>query len=778
MIDSIIQVLEENLTLYSNQYSYSEKSRLRCANSDFILFLNDMALQNGADCDEATIDGYLGLWKDAFYSNSSSKPRTNQNCISSFFRYLRYLIREEKIHQLNFPSTHKKKTVGPLHLLNKPKLEQHKNLQPDSEDRLTFRAQTNDQTQRGYLHNLSFLEQFTNGFEIAKSIQEYQVGYSYGRQARVCRVFTDFMNYKWTKTKFDGINHLNKEFMEEYVTEYLSLVLNKRGNKSIVAINSDFNALQGLYKHLSRKQLLPSIRFPTPLKRIQRKIPQLKSNHKLLAMALSKTSRRDIYGKEVVSCFSMRERIDEEFLKALERDERYAFNLIRSVCIDEVRQSIKKFNEGQKLIANCDIDYIRNVFKTTGKLLDPNIRGKEDRQILSFFSPEHPNGLSNLLGYYWHEYNGLAFSRAFPGSYFSNTYGSQNIRNWLGLNINNSLAFFIVILGETGVNVSSLENARICDEKNNVLILNSSDQSGYERFEVAKPRAKKYIEKYIKIGGLSEDGEIEINAHTCLDYILRMTAQYRKPDDSRYLWIGPHFAKEPLSSTRIRSTAFKSQLKRLLKTRPEFTGINTSFFTRANIRVSGGVLKWFESGGDLVTVAQYLGNSIDTALNNYIPKPIQETLHRRSIRKFQEYLLVAGTDSSSAPIDKVFNDLSTKKISEIVEDFRSNTNWKRKTKFRKPGTTAEQECKIVFETSAANIAILKIIHSSILELRLSNPTDEQLRVRILGKAQGFWIELWNVINVLLRNSADRGLKRSFNEGVVLADQITSNSRDV
>ena len=773
MFDHAITSLENNLAPYSIGKSPAVKSRLKTASKSFICYVHHQRPEiptNKLEYPNEILSQKLREWKEEYYAENNTTDRSKRECLSSFFKYLRHLIKENKFPEITFPSTRKNLEELPGVILKNVEAKQVQT-QTTPFNPFIFRPSTSQKDKKGYPHDVSFLDKFENGEELAKCFEQYQTGLSYGRQAKSYKMLVSFIQFEYSGLELRNDNFQIDKFMRAHAQRYIDNTLRNRGSRSLITINTDLQILRKIYSHFARKGFFPAVDIQNPLRGIDRKIPQLKSNPKLLAQAIANFSRKDQHNRKIESAFSMTDKSDTEFLNALERDERFAFNLIREACIQEARRIIKKFDEGQELIASCDIEYIRTVHKETGRLLDPNIRGAKDQQLLSFFSPDHPNGLVNLLGYYWHEYSGLAMNRAFAGASFAAHYGMQNLKDYLGLNNKNSLPFFIIIVGETGVNVDSLEGAIISDQYNNNLILTSSGKAGYEKFAVSKPRARKFLEKHISIGGTDDLGDVEINAHVCLNYILKMTTQYRKADNSKNLWIGPYFSTTPYAATKISASAFKTQLKQLLSSHSNFVGTDHRFFTRANIRVSAGVLKWFESGGDAATVAQFLGNSVSTSMKNYIPASIQEALYRRSIRKFQNILIVASTKDSPATLERALVELNELQISNLVQKVCESTDWQVASLSGERPFNSSPKNKSVLAVSPTNIALLKLINDSILDARLTNPTDAQARVPIGGRDQVYWLELWSFTNLSLRNSSDRGLRRIFKDGLDLAKKM-------
>jgi len=89
--------------------------------------------------------------------------------------------------------------------------------------------------------------------------------------------------------------------------------------------------------------------------------------------------------------------------------------------------------------------------------------------------------------------------------------------------------------------------------------------------------------------------------------------------------------------------------------------------TMAGIRASKGVLIWLENDGDSVKAARYLRNNIQTTINNYIPKELQELKHRKRIRKFQSLLSVINALSTNKPNE--YLGVEAEEYKKILEGF-------------------------------------------------------------------------------------------------------------
>jgi hypothetical protein len=255
--------------------------------------------------------------------------------------------------------------------------------------------------------------------------------------------------------------------------------------------------------------------------------------------------------------------------------------------------------------------------------------------------------------------------------------------------------------------------------------------------------------------------------------LLEMTAHRRKAEPNRYLWLNTANASE---FSKVSATAFKAQFLAFLNRHPKLKELDHRYISRAGIRVSGGVLRWFETGGDTKAAAAYLGNSVSVALNSYVPKPLQEILHRREIRRHQNLLILCSTSDSESLRSSSLPNLSTTQISQLLDDYASseglNIQELDQKLFGKNIHITNEKMKtdqLTFVLSAENIAILKLINESVSESMIADPDACPKSSLIGNQSWFFWRNLWLSVSSKLTNSIDRGHREIFQMGIDAAD---------
>jgi len=307
--------------------------------------------------------------------------------------------------------------------------------------------------------------------------------------------------------------------------------------------------------------------------------------------------------------------------------------------------------------------------------LDPNLRGSRSGQHISFFSPSHPNGFSNSVAYLATEQDGLFTRKSFPGAHHIYSWSTTKIKSYLGITEEFAVAAMCIIIDELGINVFDLANAQVKKTKDGQFVTIRED--GGITITTLKPRANKLIERHAPkaMDEIEIDAE-NIDAHTALWMLLQMRAQHSKALNSNYL-----FVMDGSSPTRhgdehlyrILDTRRKNTFKAIIDSLPSW--VAEAEPTMPKIRVSRGLLKWIESGGDTLETTIYLGNSLLTALRNYIPPSIQEFVYRKRIRDHQKIQLLIAEDIS-APSPRIKNnnyEYAKMQLIEAVNLLRTNS---------------------------------------------------------------------------------------------------------
>ncbi|MHA6612164.1 hypothetical protein [Photobacterium damselae] len=285
-----------------------------------------------------------------------------------------------------------------------------------------------------------------------------------------------------------------------------------------------------------------------------------------------------------------------------------------------------------------------------------NIKG----QRYSLFNKERfgESAKSNLVAYLYYKHNGLV-TDDFNGRTHLNSFGGTGeLREYFGLSSLSAVAAQNIIVIESGINVDSLRGLEVGSKgclKDSFRLTDDGFNIIYDKPRASSPRNKNL--------GFVDDSEINITY--AFEYLVRSTEHYRtlvSPEDSSFLFIHDTMKAEG-RVCRISSLPFKLGFTRLLikakcklsqdpnwckgVTEKDIDELLKHAPTAKQLRVSEGILRWYDSGGDPFVASNYLGNSESVALKNYIPKELQGVLYSHQISKFQHLLLAAATDKKS-----------------------------------------------------------------------------------------------------------------------------------
>lgn len=765
-VDVLVPALERNIRSFLMKRSYMVAYKTRRGIHSFLGFLTSRYPKNSLG-DKTVIEQGLKAWRDHVYLGPRRARRDKREYISKAIHYLGYLRNRGAIPDLRLPSPTWTRPPKP----NKRRHERISHRRTHQHPLVLSCPDPQGKPRRLDFRPLTAIGPYAT--EVAKTFKELCAGISASYQSRRRRITIGFFRHMATKHKpFDPMDP-NK--CTAALWSFREHVYRNRNGAEIATRNDDWRALSVILEGFMRLRKLARVQLPEPFLKADkfREMNRRSKNH--LGAIVKGMKRLDAKGKLILSAFDISLfESDEVFLDHFYRDQRWAFDLIRDAAIREARQSIAEFKLGQSLIAQCDIDYLRDVYRDTGQLCDPNIKPKG--QPLSFFSAQHPKGLINFLGWVWYEHGGLLKNRSFPGfAHVHDLGGTERIKRMLGLTTDSAIGFFIVVLGETGLNVESLERMIIADKDRRTIFLAPTDSADYVRVTAPKPRAQKDIPKLLKV----PDDE-EINAYVCLETVLKLTAPARAGSEQKELWIYPYLTKQKCGHP-ITGCGWKGAFARFLKRNPELRTLQRRGATRSMIRGSAGIIEWFESGGNMFKAAAKLGNTPEVAVRRYIPKELQDAFYRREIRRFQQLLILVATKNQNLAVRaggyssraKLERDLRL-----LLNDPDHSDSELAKLLFakRRPDKKSPTlKARVTFVASAENVALLKLYVDYIRAQKLAHPSLDLDNAK-KHTPLSFWIELWALIEMNLQNSLDRGLKLRFENGVTLATKLADKTR--
>ena len=203
------------------------------------------------------------------------------------------------------------------------------------------------------------------------------------------------------------------------------------------------------------------------------------------------------------------------------------------------------------------------------------------------------------------------------------------------------------------------------------------------------------------------------------------------------------------------NTAFKSGFSRLVS-RSNNPDLILSRPNLSKLRVTGGILAWYQSGGDPRAASRYLGNSIQVAIRNYIPKELQEFFYRKQIRQFQHLLIAVATDEKpyqqSALNITTLEELDTYLSKNVVD---SELYKRAKDALHESEETKSVKLKFTFIISEINIAFLHAAQEN-------HKTNTQSKDTPLLKK---WADIATVIFQYIRTQGTRMQKRVMVKGI-------------
>ncbi len=345
--------------------------------------------------------------------------------------------------------------------------------------------------------------------------------------------------------------------------------------------------------------------------------------------------------------------------------------VILAKCKKIVIDGYREFSKTQQMIQKSDIAAIR---ETTDNL-DPTLRSRRSGQNPSYFSQSHPNGFINLIAYIAEEQGGLFTRSAFPGAHHAYSWSASKARQQLGITDEFGVAAMCIIIDELGINVTDLCNAKVKKTKDGEFIAIRED--GGVTITTLKPRANSLKERLAPITIAPDEVTADnIDANSVLCMLLEMRSLHAKTLNSNYLFVMDSSSQARVGEAevyRMLDQRRKNAFKKIINSLPSW--VIDAEPTMPKIRVSKGLLKWLESGGDALSTSIYLGNSLLTALKNYIPPEIQEFIHRKKLRDHQNIMLFVSDGMSVANDDGAGNahDIAQEQLIALVKNLQRNT---------------------------------------------------------------------------------------------------------
>nr|CBA30154.1 hypothetical protein Csp_C22130 [Curvibacter putative symbiont of Hydra magnipapillata] len=374
---------------------------------------------------------------------------------------------------------------------------------------------------------------------------------------------------------------------------------------------------------------------------------------------------------------------DADYLNEYQTRLERAMNVVRTCAMRDFERLEMSRMDGRRRIAEASYSELAESFVRAGgtrrptKYIDPS-------NGCHFFAEggNHPNLLGNLLCIADVEMGGLPkpYDRTVSvgGKLRTETvhggrfhwkylewYGKNRLMPFLGVMTSTAavLCIVLLILEHPRLNVSSLLRAKLEDADGRSVLLSNAEVDGQVRIRLTVDKPRAGSEKSVLLTPL---------AQRVIERVLEWTSPVRKQmvadgriDDARKLWVGMHAIDYRLivmsektlwnglrANPQFRSTGKKANKNRVtpfIERHPELIPWAQALTYKA-LRVSGGVLEYLRSGGDLVATARAFGHrNVSTTIGHYVPEALRLAVYERQIRRHQNLLLAAAvSDESSA----------------------------------------------------------------------------------------------------------------------------------
>lgn len=415
---------------------------------------------------------------------------------------------------------------------------------------------------------------------------------------------------------------------------------------------NQFSNVIKLFTVLAEHQLIPaSTVLPRNLKRPKSALFQRENNPTLGSF--------NVYDHEGVGVTQS----TAAYIDAFHKDVSKHSDAVLSAARQVVHRAYSTYSEGMTLVAQSDFA----TFTDPSSPLPQPSNHPRWRKWIYALSANCPNRIGNTIAYL-RTMAGGAYSLALLQAVGCTT-RLYEIEGYLGMTSETMSAMQAIIVDECGINPYSLYSLKVSDAgRLGQLVLESDD--GSVRMNAVK-RRKNALQRRVIAGEqipLSDVPVAGITASTCLKMALEMSATQRSFYGTEHLWAT--YTREKDSPTLV-PESFQLHFKAFTNTHtPAFVSMAAP--TLMKLRISRALMIYIESKGNVLAVSDYLGNTVRTALDQYIPGFLQEAIYRKKIAGFQQVLMVLSTADHTCPEESL--NLSLEQYRLLLRSIFSNAD--------------------------------------------------------------------------------------------------------
>lgn len=553
-------------------------------------------------------------------------------------------------------------------------------------------------------------------------------------------------------------------------------------NKSASTIISDASALRSLLLQLTHKSVdgLPSINTLPELLRLSSSVfSHTDSNQPKFLGSVN-------FANESTNSLTLSLETDHNtFIENLVTSMRKHKDVVYRVSIQYLIDARDRHEFTQKVVAKIGRDRFEDP-----DLLHPTQTAKGSGQKLSLFSAHLAGGecgYSNLIAYLYHYHDGM-INKDFRGSnnHLSRFTDMYELREHFGISTLSAVAACNIIITESGINIEPLRRLTLTAQGSMSSFFESKPNGFIIRYH--KPRARKIINRYLKHKN-PDDNYIKV----AFDYLINATSMHRSKltgDLAQTLFISDSMFEYGLPSA-MSDMAFKGGFKALLERARELIAVNPNWCegvtvecinevlahdpSAKKIRVTEGILRWFDSGGIPAVAAEYLGNTETVAINNYLPKELQLAVYTQRVRRFQHVLIASATNGQEYQLEAL--DLTNEtdlneyisRLDKRVPYWRTVIDRLSQDPDKKKNTLANAD-KVVLDICPDNVALMRACYEIHLN-RLKKSTEKTDNIDKLSI-------IYQSLIAHSNKNPDRQLSRCIQKGDRLYECKTNNYDEV
>ena len=467
-------------------------------------------------------------------------------------------------------------------------------------------------------------------------------------------------------TKADSLDELHLQFLEWFFTRNPAVA-----TASLSTLRLDWNRIGNFIRFCQRRNALPIwdwFVLPTEDANAAREGYVRAHPREFIGQPKMELDHSDFLAR-IVSTRSLA--IDTpECLDQLSIELESNIRRIEDACYKNIDAIRRSFEAGERLAEQADIDLLNTLATDSPResfltYVSRDVVTAKGGYVAQYkchvLSPNHPNGLANLIWWVKNRHDGcldrLVLERDDPRMITSmSRHDPGDLRGYLGILRYEDLSWFVTAIACACPEISNLSTI-LSLEVNGLTLA----EDGSLRLTAVKNRADE--ERSCLVDGKLQEALLLLRDLTvsCRDI------GKQQPFLANALFLGwRSHQQRGLPHRLIESNVTGKLLRANLSIDPSLADLHST--TYSMIRNTHAVIEYIRSNGDWSSVSRTLGNSISISMRHYVPPEIKNLLRERKVRQHQNEMLYVA--SAGHGIDPALSmDLSSR---DDIEKFLAN----------------------------------------------------------------------------------------------------------